>query len=188
MIINEQEIKQEQVLDIAKKMLLAARTAPKGKGIDNLVGIVVAGEELNFLADYMEAGVSTHGRMFFIRDAGNIRVSQSVVILGTRLVNMNLNCGYCGYPTCHEKDLANPASPCALPITDLGIAVGSACSIAADHRVDTRVMFSAGIAAMQLGWLGPDVKAAYAIPISATSKSPFFDRVSPRPTPTDEKK
>ena len=94
---------------------------------------------------------------------------------------MNLNCGYCGFPTCAEKD-KHKDLPCALPLNDLGIAIGSACATAADFRVDSRVMFSAGIAAMELGWLGSECKAAYAIPISATSKSPFFDRISTRPS------
>jgi len=96
------------------------------------------------------------------------------------LTNMNLNCGYCGFPTCAEKDL-HEGLPCAFPLNDLGIAIGSACATAADNRVDTRVMFSAGLAAKELGWLGGECKVAYAIPISATGKSPFFDRTSTRP-------
>lgn len=181
MIINEKEIKNAQVLEIGKQMMIAARTAPKGKGVDNLEAILVSGNDLDVLADAMDAGVQRHGRMFFHRDAANIRQAQAVVVLGTRLCTMNLNCGYCGYATCEAKIKAGEQYPCAFPINDLGIAVGSACATAADLRVDTRVMFSAGITAMELGWLGDEVKAAFAIPISATSKSPFFDRVSTRP-------
>jgi len=181
MIINEKNIKVAQMLEIGKQMMIAASTAPKGKGVDNLEAILVSGEDLQVLADAMEAGVQRHGRLFFLRDAANIRVAQAVVVLGTRLCTMNLNCGYCGYPTCEAKIQAGAQYPCAFPINDLGIAIGSACATAADLRVDTRVMFSAGVAAMELGWLGTDVKAAFAIPISATSKSPFFDRISTRP-------
>ena len=65
--------------------------------------------------------------------------------------------------------------PCAINSVDVGIAIGSACAVAADLRVDTRVMFSAGLAAQQLGWL-PGCKSVYAIPVSASSKNPFFDR------------
>jgi uncharacterized ferredoxin-like protein len=181
MIINENEIKEEQVLEVGKQMMIAARTAPKGKGVDNLEAILVSGQDLQVLADFMEAGVQRHGRMFFLRDAANIRQAQAVVVLGTRLITMGLNCGYCGYPTCEAKIVAGKEFPCAFPINDLGIAIGSACAMAADLRVDSRVMFSAGVAALELGWLGGEVKAAFAIPISATSKSPFFDRVSTRP-------
>ncbi|HET9571076.1 MAG TPA: DUF2148 domain-containing protein [Bacteroidales bacterium] len=181
MIINEKEIKIAQVLEIGKQMMIAARTAPKGKGVDNLEAILISGDDLQILADAMESSVEKHGRMFFLRDAANIRVAQAVVVLGTRLCTMNLNCGYCGYPTCNAKIKAGDQFPCAFPINDLGIAIGSACATAADLRVDTRVMFSAGTTAMELGWLGTEVKAAFAIPISATSKNPFFDRVSTRP-------
>lgn len=176
MIINEQEIKQEQVLEIGKRMLIAARTAPKGRGLDHLEAILVTGDDIQTLADFMEAGVPRHGRLFFVRDAANIRVSQAVVVLATRQTVLNLNCGYCGYPSCVAKVEAGNEFPCVFPVIDLGIAIGSACSVAADNRVDTRVMFSAGVAAMELGWLGNDVTQAFAIPLSATSKSPFYDR------------
>lgn len=181
MIVDEKDINEQEVLDIARKMMIAARTAPKGKGIDNLEVILVSGSDLQVLADSMEAGVQRHGRLFFLRDAANIRVAKAVVVLGTRLCTMGLNCGYCGYPTCQEKIAAGDQFPCVFPVNDLGIAIGSACATAADHRVDSRVMFSAGVAALELGWLGSDVRVAFAIPLSATSKNPFFDRVSTRP-------
>ena len=181
MIINEKEMNEAQLIEVAKRMMLAARTAPKSKGFDNLDAILVTGDDIRILADAMEAGVQRHGRLFFMRDAANIRVSNAVVVLGSKQMTLNLNCGYCGYPTCEAKIKAGSEYPCVLPITDLGIAIGSACSIAADNRVDSRVMFSAGVAALELGWLNSEVTAAYAIPLSATSKSPFFDRVSTRP-------
>jgi uncharacterized ferredoxin-like protein len=65
--------------------------------------------------------------------------------------------------------------PCAINSVDVGIAIGSACATAADNRVDTRVMFSAGLAAQRLNIL-EGCKQVFAIPISASSKNPFFDR------------
>ena len=59
---------------------------------------------------------------------------------------------------------------------DLGIAIGSAVSVAADLRVDNRVMYSVGKAALNIGILGEDVKIAYGIPLSISGKNPFFDR------------
>ena len=58
---------------------------------------------------------------------------------------------------------------------DAGIAVGSAAAIAADSRVDSRVMFSVGRAAMALKLLG-DATLVLGIPVSVSGKSPFFDR------------
>ena len=83
-----------------------------------------------------------------------------------------MNCGHCGYATCESRD---NGVPCALNSIDVGIAIGSACATAADMRVDTRVMFSAGLAAQRLDWL-KGCKMVMAIPVSASSKNPFFDR------------
>ena len=60
--------------------------------------------------------------------------------------------------------------------TDLGIAIGSAVSVAADGRIDNRVMFSVGKAAMSLGMLGREMALVFGIPLSASGKSPYFDR------------
>ena len=79
----------------------------------------------------------------------------------------------CGFKNCAAK----PENvPCVFNVNDLGIAIGSAVSVAADHRVDNRVMYTVGQAALELGLLGKDVKIALAIPLTAMSKNPFFDR------------
>ncbi|HOL01130.1 MAG TPA: ferredoxin domain-containing protein, partial [Paludibacteraceae bacterium] len=57
----------------------------------------------------------------------------------------------------------------------VGIAIGSACSVAADRRVDTRVMFSVGRVAQEMELL-PGCTSIYGIPLSCSSKNPFFDR------------
>ena len=112
------------------------------------------------------------GLKFFLRDADNILQAEAILLLGTRQQLQGLNCGHCGFSTCADKP---EVVPCALNSVDLGIAVGSACAMAADLRLDTRVMFSAGLAAQRLGMLG-DCKCVMAIPVSASSKNPFFDR------------
>ncbi|MDE7092874.1 MAG: ferredoxin domain-containing protein, partial [Muribaculaceae bacterium] len=68
------------------------------------------------------------------------------------------------------------SAPCAFNAVDTGIAVGSAVSVAADMRVDTRVMYSIGVAAMNLRLLGENVDLIFGIPLSCSSKNPFFDR------------
>jgi len=59
---------------------------------------------------------------------------------------------------------------------DLGIAVGSAASIAMDERVDNRIMHSVGKAAVDLNLLGEETKIIYGIPLYVGSKNVFFDR------------
>ena len=116
--------------------------------------------------------VEEHGMKFFLRDADNILSAECVVLIGTREQTQGLNCGHCGFATCDGR---TGGVPCALNSIDVGIAIGSACATAADLRVDTRVMFSAGLAAQRLNWL-KDCKMVMAIPVSASSKNPFFDR------------
>jgi uncharacterized ferredoxin-like protein len=61
-------------------------------------------------------------------------------------------------------------------VGDLHLAAGSAVALAADFRIDNRIMFSVGKAALKAKLLPDDIKIALAIPLSATSKNPFFDR------------
>ena len=112
----------------------------------------------------------------FIRDAQNILSSPIIMLLGSKIKPMGLKkCGMCGFANCEEKD-KHKNIPCVFNTGDLGIAIGSAVSIATDHRVDNRIMYTVGQAVLEMGLLGKDVKVAYAIPLSATSKNPFFDR------------
>ena len=84
-------------------------------------------------------------------------------------------CGYCGFKDC-EDNLKN-GGLCAISIGDLGIALGSAVSVAAAHHADNRIMFTLGKAAINLNLFDDkEVRIAYGIPVSVSAKSPFFDR------------
>lgn len=172
MIQNERDSRHEHILHVARQMMTAARTAPKGKGIDVIEIALVTDDDIQKLSDKLIAMAEENGMKFFLRDADNILQAECIMIVGTRSLAQGLNCGHCGFPTCASRP---EGVPCALNTVDVGIAVGSACATAADLRVDTRVMFSAGLAAQQLGWL-KNCATVFAIPISASSKNPFFDR------------
>ncbi len=173
MIENERNIRHQLVLDAARRMMLAARTAPKGKGIDIIEIGVATDDDILRLSDEMLRIAADTGLKFFLRDAENIKSAEAIVLLGTRQQVQGLNCAHCGFATCAEKP---EMVPCAINSVDLGIAIGSACATAADLRVDTRVMFSAGLAAQHLHFLGEECRCVMAIPVSASSKNPFFDR------------
>lgn len=173
MILNERDLRKKTVLDAANQMMLAARTAPKGKGVDIIEIATVTDESIKELSEEMYKISEETGLKFLIRDADNILSAEAIVLLGTAQKTQGLNCAYCGYDTCEGKP---DAVPCAINTIDLGIAIGSACAKASDLRVDTRVMFSAGLAAQRLGYLGEQTKSVIAIPLSASSKNPFFDR------------
>lgn len=172
MILNERDCRHEKVLQIAQEMMIAARTAPKGKGIDVIEVALVTESNIRILSDTMKQMYEENGFKFFLRDADNILQAECIVLIGTRQQPQGLDCGHCGFARCADRE---EGVPCALNTVDVGIAIGSACSVAADHRVDTRVMFSAGLAAQQLDWLD-GCTHVFAIPVSASSKNPFFDR------------
>lgn len=172
MVIDERECRKKTVAEVARQIMIAGRTAPKGKGIDLIEIVAVTGETIEALAEATRLASEQTGMKFFLRDAENIRQADAVILVGTRLQSLSLNCGYCGYPTCEKKN-GHPAAPCALNMVDLGIAIGSMTAKAADLRVDNRVMFSAGKAAPSIGLLA-GCHSIYAIPLSVSSKNPFF--------------
>ena len=184
MLENEAKTRDEFLRNVAMQMMSAARTAPKARGVDNLEIIMLTGREKTALADKLEELAPSRERSFYVRDSGSIRAAGAVVLIGSRIKVMGLDCGFCGFDNCADKQRFESV-PCAFNATDLGIATGSATAKAADCRVDSRVMFSAGDAAMELG-LFPGCTIVLAIPISATGKSPFFDRPAVHVPPTPE--
>ncbi|MDR3350916.1 MAG: DUF2148 domain-containing protein [Prevotellaceae bacterium] len=176
MLVTEQESRSAAIVAAAQQMLAAARTAPKGKGRDTLSMAAAYDGTLAAIADKLDEMGKKLALPFFFRDAKNIRQSQAAVLIGTTIEPLGLQyCGFCGMGNCENKNKQFEA-PCAINTVDLGIAIGSAVSVAARLCVDTRVMFSAGKAAAELGLLGSEVKIAFAIPISCSSKNPYFDR------------
>jgi uncharacterized ferredoxin-like protein len=176
-MIEEEKIRNLQVIRVAEEMMTAARTAPKARGVDNMIIAMAVGEEIELIAKKMEEiGKRPDGTPSFIRDADNIRKTQAIVLLGTRIQSQGLKlCGRCGFPDCTEKD-KHPGFPCTFNTGDLGIAIGSAVSVAMDHRVDNRVMYTIGQALLEMKFLGEEVKIAFGIPLSVSAKNPFFDR------------
>lgn len=176
-VLKEKDIKKQALVEIAKKMVLSARTAPKGRGVDNIEMAVLTDNDLVNLSKKMEEIGELENNNTFLRDAGNVRESADVVVLlGTRFSSLGLKlCGLCGFKNCEQKD-KHPDVPCAFNTGDLGIAIGSAISIAMDNRIDNRIMYTIGYAARDLEFLSKDIRLIYGIPMSASSKNPFFDR------------
>ena len=171
---NEKETRLKFLEETAIQMMGAARTAPKGRGKDNLEIALLSGDELKAVAKEMSAIGAEHKLSNFERDAANVLASSFVVLIGARISPVGLPvCGLCGFENCGKKP---PQVPCHFNIVDLGIALGSAVSVAADRRADCRIMYTIGLAALRLKLFGPEIPVAYGIPLSCTAKSPFFDR------------
>jgi len=152
MIFNSKESEVEAVLNVAKLMIVAARTAPKAKGEDNIKAAIVIGDEMDELANTME-------KIGRIRDSKNVRQSSVVVLLGV--------------------DFGKPIDEWInfqAKLIDLGIALGSAVKIASELNVDNRIMYSIGRAAMKMGLMKAD--EVQGIPLSIKGKNIFFDRKS----------
>ena len=174
MILNERDQREERAIHVAQHMINAARTAPTTRGNDLLEMAIVTAEDIQKLSETM-LQFEHKGRTYsFERDSNNIKQAQCVVIIGTSEKAQALNCGHCGFMTCGSKP---NELPCMFNSLDIGIAIGSAVAMAAHMRVDTRVMFSAGLAAQKLKLLA-NCSMIMAIPISISSKNPFFDRIT----------
>ena len=176
MIYEEKELEMEGVLQTARQMCTAARTAPKARGLDFIQTAVVTGEDLKNLADETQRLGKEQGQDFYVRDADNLRKSQAVVLIGVTYQQRGLNecCGWCNQANC--QGCRENQSVCVFDPMDLGIALGSAVSVASMNHVDNRIMFSVGKGALSLGMLGPEVKMILGIPLAAAGKAPYFDR------------
>ncbi|MCK5157104.1 MAG: hypothetical protein KAQ69_11805 [Spirochaetales bacterium] len=176
-IFHEQELREEAVFEVAKRMMTAARTAPKGKGTDNIVVALLKEDGIKEVSDKMKEMVARENlHDFFLRDAVNILSAKAMVIFGTKIESMGLSlCGMCGFSSCAEKN-KHPEHPCVFNTGDLGIAIGSAASVAMDNRVDNRILYTAGQALLEMHVFGEEIKIIYAIPLSISGKNPFVDR------------
>ena len=183
-----EETEKEAIRMVAGMMAASARTAPKTRGVDNLTTLVIDGSDVEILADAMEARVReqpSHLSSFFVRDAGNVRDSSAVLLIGVtgepKKPDQPLDCGSCGYDSCQSlirvgqhpgKDFNGPI--CIFEAIDLGIALGSAVKLASEFNIDNRIMYTIGAAAKKLGLLDADI--IIGVPLSATGKSIYFDR------------
>lgn len=175
MIQKNPEVEREALQKVAEMMCLAARTAPKARGEDKIVTAILDGDEKKRICEEMTRVANEKGIGFFLRDALNLEKAELLVLFGTKFGQLGIpNCGNCGYKDCEENKKNNGI--CVFNIGDLGIAVGSAVSTAADMRADNRVMFTIGKAAQNLRILGDEVKLIYGVPLSGKGKNPFFDR------------
>jgi uncharacterized ferredoxin-like protein len=182
-IIESKSAEKEAVLEAAKLMLIAARTAPKTGGIDDILTLVVYGRDKDSIANKMEEMAEERKSEGFKRDAKNVKDSEAVVLIGVRgSKNAGIDCAACGFKDCARfekaqkklgKDFVGPT--CVFKALDLGIALGSAAKTASLLNVDNRIMYRIGTAALKLKMLS-EATVIMGIPISAKGKSIYFDR------------
>jgi len=185
---KSKEVEKEAVRMAAALMAASARTAPKAMGLDAVKTMVIDGDDIELLAGAMEAKAEEqppHLTSIFPRDAGNVRKSSCVLLIGVsgnpKKIEKPLDCGACGHETCRQllsaerkqgKDFGGPN--CIMQVIDLGIALGSAVKLASELNIDNRIMYTIGATAKKLGLLDSDI--IIGVPLSATGKSVYFDR------------
>ncbi|NLV49481.1 MAG: ferredoxin [Clostridiales bacterium] len=175
MIIRSSAAEERALLKTADAICAAVRTAPKACGIDRMDTAIVTGTEKSEIADEMRHMSEEYGDWHMARDAQNIDVCGLVILIGIREAPRGIGraCGLCHFKDC--ADAVKNGSGCVFDSLDLGIAVGSAAALAADMRIDNRIMFTVGKAAAKMGLLG-DCGLIIGLPLSISGKSPFFDR------------
>ena len=171
----------QHLLEAARLMELAARTAPKSLGQDFVKVLTLSGDDIPKLAEALLAFGKKSGKPNFDRDSSNIKNSPVVVLIGLKdATTLGLNCGACGYSSCDDlrdapKTGADFNGPiCAFRQLDFGIALGSAVKTAQMLNVDNRIMYRVGVSARNAGIVDWDI--VMGIPLSATGKNIYFDR------------
>ncbi len=185
---KSEDVEREAMRMVAVMMASSVRTAPKARGIDDIKTMIVDGSDLELLASAMEGKAKERPLYLssaFTRDAQNVRDSGCVLLIGVmgnpKRAEQPLDCGACGYKSCKDllnagrrqgKDFNGPN--CILQAMDLGIALGSAVTLASELNVDNCMMYTMGAAAKKLGLLDSDV--VIGIPLSVSGKNIYFDR------------
>jgi uncharacterized ferredoxin-like protein len=163
---------------VADLMAIAARTAPKTKGQDFVVIEIVEGEAVRALGQAMIERGRRSGVAGFERDGKNVLSSDVVVLIGIKdAPPAGLNCGACGNEKClriNTSEMEFKGPQCPYRVLDMGIALGSAVKIASLMNVDNRIMYRVGTAGREAKLIDADF--VMGVPLSATGKSPYFDR------------
>ncbi|MDR3102296.1 MAG: DUF2148 domain-containing protein [Methanocalculaceae archaeon] len=148
----------------------------------DIIEIQILGpDQLEVLATKMEE-ISNSAGMKFFRDTENVRESGACLLTDADEAwpTLGLNCGGCR--PCNlraEMRIAVDGAPTntlykgsiyALRSTDLGITVGSDVKTVSTLNIDNRIRFSAGTAAIALGFL-PDSTISFAIPLFVSEKA-----------------
>ncbi len=180
---------QEAILMAAKMIMAAVTTSPKARGVSEIKSVLVQGVEKEGLAKAMEDHFIRKGSRLdiFRRDARNVRQASAILLIGVKGTvpkkpERPFNCGACGYSSCaafmraakkkRGEDYVGPL--CAFHVMDLGIALGVAAKVAAELNIDNRLFYTAGAAAVSLGYLDADL--IIGLPLSVSAKNIFFDR------------
>ena len=87
MVIDERESRHDYIVDAARQIMTAGRTAPKGKGIDNIEIVALTQNSILEVAGALRVSAEETGLKFFLRDADNIELAEAVILVGSHLAD-----------------------------------------------------------------------------------------------------
>lgn len=182
-VLDGKEQEQIGILEIAHLMVVAARTAPKSGGKDDILTAIVHGPEIGVMAVDMGEIAVERNDPAWMKHAKIIKGVDAIVLVGVRGTKSYVtNCGACGCDSCEAftkaekkpgQDFDGPN--CIFKTLDLGVALGSAAKIAGILNADNRLYYRIGVVARRLRYI-PEASVIIGIPLSATGKNPHFDR------------
>jgi uncharacterized ferredoxin-like protein len=182
-VLSGKDQEKQGAMETANLMVVAARTAPKSGGIDDILTAVVHGPEVEALAADMEKIGAERKIERWSQQAKSVRGSEAIVLIGVRgTKRYATDCGACGHKSCDafekaekklRQDFEGPT--CIFKALDLGIAVCSAVKTASLLNIDNRILYRIGAAAKRLNYL-PEASIIMGIPLSVRGKNPYFDR------------
>ncbi len=197
--MEQQDLFQDALRQVAKLCAVSAMTAPKSGGQLFLQGakpfietvILEDRDTLHRLAEWLRARGTQLKKPIWFRDADTAEKLDLVLFIGLAKWYPPLyDCGACGYATCAEflraapkhhgegsEDWEFPGPVCQLRCIDLGIAVGSAAKTASLNNIDARCQTRLAAAARHLGVIEADL--AVALSMSVSHKNIFFDKPMP---------
>lgn len=183
------------VKEAARLIGISIRTAPKSAGVDDIAYKILSDSEKKDIAGEIKrlCRLLQKGRtedekraieLDWHSDAGAVDKSDCLLIVGVKGGNpLGMNCGGCGFKDCKEflkaippKTIHMPGPFCSFKLLDLGIALSSAAKAASGLDIDNRIMYRAGLAGYRLGLL-KGYSPIMALPLSASGKNIYFDRV-----------
>ncbi len=163
-MISDKKAINENLRNAATAMLSRAKSAPKAKGVDNLVYYILEKNDIKKVSKKLEKLAVEKDIPFFLRDSRNIKNLDYIVVIGRKKASDK---------TYKKLGLENQTN---FDSVNLGIALGSAVSVATDYGVDTRIMYTIGHAICHMNMINLEIEDAYGIAMSTTEKNIFFDR------------
>lgn len=181
---------QEHLMDVAKACVQAASKAPSLTRRFSLMASIITDEDMAPVIDILatlgeNSAFQLHDAVALIRLAKEGKLPP-VLLLGADLTRPALwDCGACGFASCGEYvkyckknkgvGIGAYGPTCVWQAIDFGAACDYAAACAAQHRVETRVMFSIGAVSMLLGHL-EGASFVLGLPLGPAGQNLWFDR------------